>query len=489
MSFPLRRITQKKFLRILRFSGFLVSAAFVNAQGHALEARVTIAPSVPEIRIEVDSDTAVQEWSFRNAYAGVLALGERIERFEAIGKAGESLPVRKIASGEYRSDEKVTRVSYSVKLVLPSRPGDRAHVSWLTDDYGFLMFADLLPQLFAREATSEQGVLIECETPVGWQVRSAIVPNEKNQYLVLDPDSAVFFVARLLRTSSKMVESMEVEVVSSGVWPFADAEVLKVAAKVVRKYFEITGFRLKRKSVVMLAPLPPSQGNSFWRAETRGSTMVLLLDPQARHANWAGQLGVIFTHEIFHLWVPNSLHLQGDYDWFFEGFTLYEALLMALDLKLITFQEYLDTISRVYDSYLSYSDALSLIEASEQRWTNSAPLVYDKGMLVAFMYDLITRQESGGKSTLADRYRALFKSHADDRANANEVIAGLLNSSEATKGFSQSYVESRSVVELERFLPPYGIQIDSHGPRTHLSVRKGITKNQQQLLRSLGYKD
>src|ERR1700730_5446831 len=259
MSFPLRRIAQRKLLRILGFPGFLILVTFVNVQGQTLKAKVTIGASLAELRIQVDSDTAAQEWSFRNAYAGVLALGERVERFEAIGKTGESLHVRKIAAGEYRSDEKVTRVSYSVKLQLPSRPGDLAHVSWLTDDYGFLMFADLLPQVFGRAATPAQGVLAEFETPVGWDVRSAIVPNEKNQYLVLDPDSAVFFVARSLRTSARMVESMKVEVVSSGVWPFADGEVLKVAAKVITKYFETTGFRLKGKSVVMLAPLPPSQ--------------------------------------------------------------------------------------------------------------------------------------------------------------------------------------------------------------------------------------
>jgi len=114
----------------------------------------------------------------------------------------------------------------------------------------------------------------------------------------------------------------------------------------------------------MLAPLPASQSTAFWRAETRGSSVILLLDPRARREKWIPQLGVIFTHEILHLWVPNSLRLKGDYDWFFEGFTLYEALLVALDLKLITFKEYLNTIARVYDSYLSYADDLSLIEAS-----------------------------------------------------------------------------------------------------------------------------
>ena len=41
----------------------------------------------------------------------------------------------------------------------------------------------------------------------------------------------------------------------------------------------------------------------------------------------------------------------GDYDWFFEGFTLYIALQTALKLKLIRFQGVLNTLERVYNSY------------------------------------------------------------------------------------------------------------------------------------------
>ena len=87
--------------------------------------------------------------------------------------------------------------------------------------------------------------------------------------------------------------------------------------------------------------------------------------------NWKGQLEVIFSHEVLHLWVPNALQLRGDYDWFFEGFTLYTALLTALDLKAIDFREYLDTLARVYDSYISYPNVLSLIEAHHSRSARS----------------------------------------------------------------------------------------------------------------------
>ena len=178
--------------------------------------------------------------------------------------------------------------------------------------------------------------------------------------------------------------------------------------KVMKNYLELTGFRLPGGAFIMIAPLPVKVGSTKWRAETRGSTVVLLIDPAADFKNWVGQLGVIFTHELLHLWVPNQLQLEGDYDWFFEGFTLYTALQTALKLKIINFKEYLDTLARVYDSYLSYADDLSLIEASERRWTTPGSLVYDKGMLVAFLYDLKIRKESGGKTTLADRYRELF---------------------------------------------------------------------------------
>jgi predicted metalloprotease with PDZ domain len=415
----------------------------------------------------------------------VLGLGDRIERFDAPGTHGEMMPVRKIAAGEFRSENKVTTFSYTVKLLPPSRASDMSHVSWLAGESGFLMLADLLPQ--AEGASPKQGVLLEFELPAGWSIGSSLLPNEKNEYLVMEPDKSVFFASRSLRKTVKTVDAMDIELLASGEWAFADAEVLKAATAVVKKYFEVTGFRLRETSVVMLAPLPASAGKDQWRAETRGATVMLLLNPRVSRKNWIAQLAVIFTHEIFHLWVPNSLSLEGDYDWFFEGFTLYEALLTALDLKLITFQGFLDTIARVYDSYLSYPDSLSLIEASEQRWTSSVPLVYDKGMLVAFMYDLTARQESNSKNSLADRYRLLFNLHAEG-VNSNQVIINLLRTSPATNDFPKAYIESRTSIKLERFLPAFGLAVDTRGQGTHLIVSTQLSKEQHKLLRSLGYK-
>jgi len=44
------------------------------------------------------------------------------------------------------------------------------------------------------------------------------------------------------------------------------------------------------------------------------------------------QLSVPLTHEFLHFWVPNGLSLEGDYDWFYEGFTVYQAARISVRL-------------------------------------------------------------------------------------------------------------------------------------------------------------
>lgn len=449
--------------------------------------RVRISISAPSrVNVEVTSLTVQEWWSFRNSYANVLGLADRIEEFDATSQEGHKIEVKRLASGEFRAAQGVTNYSYSVNLPAPEA-GTMSHVSWLANECGFLMFADLLPSNLGKENGQRNGLLAEFTLPQGWTIGSAVSP-DNNRYIVDDPVNSVFLVGRSLRRVGKTVEGMPLELIVEGQWPLADSKVLSAAAGVLKRYAALTRFRLPQKSVVMLAPFPVSKAATQWKAETRGSSVVLLVDPKADFATWVGQFGVIFTHELLHLWIPNSLRLDGDYDWFFEGFTLYEGLQTALDLKLINFGEYLDTLARVYDSYLSYSDDGSLLQASERRWTSSTSLVYDKGMLVAFLYDLIVRLESGGKATLSDCYPPLFSYYRDKPANANEVIMKLLSATPSTRDFPQIYIKNKGRLELEQVLTRFGFKMDSSGPRSRLLVGKVLTKEQRELLRSLGYR-
>jgi len=326
--------------------------------------------------------------------------------------------------------------------------------------------------------------------PQEWSVESSFPRDANGRHEVADPEKAVFFIARALRKSSSSVEGMPLDVVLSGKWPFKDGDALEPAVSVMQKYLALTGFRLHRKSMVMIAPLPVNERKPDWKAETRGSTVVLLVNPNARFKKWGAQFTVILAHEILHLWVPNSLKLAGDYDWFFEGFTLYTALCTSLELRVIDFKEYLNTLGRVYNSYrLQPDDDLSLLEESGRRWFTAGPQVYLKGMLVAFLYDLLLRKESGGRRTLLDAYRELFSRPTAAGADGNEAIISVLGSTPVSRNFIKSYVETSNKVELEQILPAYGLSVDSTSKGALLRVSGGLNEDQKQLLRSIGYRD
>lgn len=453
----------------------------VSTASGAAKPEVKIAVSSPdEIKIRIESLSPAREWSFRNTYAGVLGLAERVEQFRAFGPDGADVGAKKIATGEFRSGVGAETIDYLVKLP-PPRAAAVSHVSWIAGEYGFLMLADLLPEQL-------RDVQVEFSLPSGWTAQSTNEADAQGAYHVVEPEDAIFFVGRSLRRQSKTVDGVVIDSVVTGTWPFKDSTVLKVGTKVFEKYLALTAFKLKSKSAVMIAPLPVAAGSVKWRAETRGSTVVLLVDPRAKIQNWAGQLGIIFTHELLHLWVPNSLPLEGDYDWFFEGFTLYTALVTALDLKFINFDEYLATLARVYDAYLSRADELSLIDASERRWTSGSSVVYDKGMLVAFLYDLLIRKESAGRSRLIDRYRELFQRYASEPAGGNDAIIQLLSSSPAAAELAKSYIQGSKELELETLLSSYGLQLDTAGKSTTLRINKELPSDQKQLLKSLGYR-
>jgi hypothetical protein len=469
-------------LRLCAFAGKLLTllvllnlASIANAQP-----RVTISILNPgELKIEAEKFPPSHTWSFRNAYANALGVAERVHEFKAFEDLFQILEVNRIAVGEYRSKLAANKIAYSVKLSTPISTG-WSHVSWLAEDRGYLMLADLVPMDLEKFS-------IRFDLPAGWTVESSIAPDANGQFKVSDPVKAVFFVGRSLRKVSANLDGGVFDVVLSGKWSFKDSEAVKAATRVMQKYVAITRFKLVGKSMIMISPPPIQPKKNEWWAETRGSTAALLIDPRGDALR--GQLNVILAHELLHLWVPNSLKLAGDYDWFFEGFTLYMALRMALELDVIKFKEFLNTLGRAYDTYLSQPDDSSLIEASERRWTTGGSQVYVKGMLVAFLYDLLVRKDSSGKTTLEDRYRELFSTSVAEQEQGNEVIIRVLGSSPAMVEFTRSYIERARKVELERVLPAYGLQLDASGKGSQLGVSRELSVEQRQLLRSLGYRN
>jgi len=460
-----------------------------GAEAQTLRVQITVTSVAPaRIRIDAQFPAAINVLSFRNTYGGVLGLGERMEMLEAIKANGETIAVQKLAPGEFQTPEKVTRFKYEVNVTEPSRPAQMSHISWLNGEQGLMMLADLLP-VPTKDSASFTSALVMVDVPPGWTVASN-ARKEGSRFLTDQPESTVFLMGPAIREKSQQLGSKSLSIITSGKWPFSDNDAIKIARQIIDEYSRVTRFDLKRNAVLMLLPFPGEAGPESWSAETRGNDVVLLLGRKASGKRVLSRLGIVLSHELFHLWVPNSLKLVGDYDWFFEGFTLYQALRMDLRLGLISFDNYLETIARVYDSYLSSvdHDRLSLIEASERRWTSPSSLVYEKGMLVAFLYDLTLRSLTECQASLDDVNCELFRLSLTGQERANEIIIKLLSEQHGLESFAKDYVESAGKINLDSEVSAYGIRVQRGGSGTKLVPGRDLNKAQRKLLGCIGYR-
>lgn len=486
MKFFTLRVSHLTRPKLLPIAVFLVVSAAPNIQAQVSFVRISVLSLDPaRVRVELNSQGST-EWSFRNTYTAVVGLAERIEDLHGYDYLGREVQVRKLAPGEFRFHEKVMKVTYDVLLRPPAKLADWSHVSWLNKEHGLLMLGDLLP---AAGMGAAPILNLNFDLPPGWISTSSRNP-DGHRHIVSRPEREVFAVGPSLGRRSTRVGTTEVKVVMVGDWTISDGEISKVVVKIVQEYIRVFRHPPPANVALQLVPFSGAMGPERWSAETRGENVILLMGNQGKSGALLSRLKVVLTHELLHLWVPNSLALQGDYDWFFEGFTLYQALLTGLRLHYIKFDEYLETLSRVYDSYRSSTerDKLSLLDASERRWTTASSLVYDKGALVAFIYDLMLRRNSASRETVTGIYPELLKAGQGSGQDANVVLIELLNRRTGMERFSERFVEGTAEIDLVSLLKPVGLELAKTGSSTRIQVRKNIDKEQRQLLKTLGYK-
>jgi predicted metalloprotease with PDZ domain len=444
---------------------------------------VSISPA--RIRVEGRKAEGTTAWSFRNFYGSADGLAERIENLSLSDEGGVEVAVRKLAPGEFTAAKAATHFSYDLKLDPPAFISDSSHVSWLTTDRGLLMPGDILP-LPLTDAK------VELALPAGWSVSTVETKNGKGVFDVTDAERAVFFVGRDLKNRNGRVGGMKFTLAMTGIWAFGDEEAEDSVRNILKIYEEMIGAAPQQPSMLVLLPPPQSaSAGNLWNAETRGSTVVLVSGRLPSKLAALAQLDGSLSHELLHLWIPNGLALDGEYDWFYEGFTNYQALRVGMRRGQLTFQDYLNALGQAFDAYKSARGAkeISLVEASKRRWPNSTSLIYHKGMLVALLYDLTLMRHTGGKSSLGDVYRELFRLHGKGgkREDGNRAVIELLSGMPGMRDFVERYVAGDAEITLGPLIEPFGLRIEPGGARTHIGVAASLDRRQQESLRKLGY--
>lgn len=467
-----------------------VEISIINVASPA-EAFVRVAGRLP------DDSGGVAVWEFPTAYAGADELDKRISKFALFDQSGKTIAARQTRAGRYEAERAAMTFEYEVKMSAPAHEPDAAHLSWLCETHGLLMLGDILPQTMMEART----VKVEIKAPAGWTVVSNEARDGDGIYTVADAAQSIFLIGRELREKSARVSDMNIRFAMAGDWAFTTEDAGQAAANILREHERVigampsprnVGARKNGDAMVLLAPFPRPVAAAQWSAETRGSTTLILSGRTPSKVAALAQLGTTLAHELFHLWIPNKLNLRGDYDWFYEGFTLYQAMRVAMRAGYLNFQDYLSALGRADDKYRqsrTRGNELSLVAASAQRWAGQSVYVYNKGMLVACLYDLELRRRSDGKLTLDDVYRALWRRYdANESApEANRAVLDVLGGFERMNDVTRSYVENGGQIDLASALSPFGLNVAQTGARTQVTVAAKPDRRQSKLLRSFGY--
>ena len=480
---PIRRTTRRFLLSAAITAVYLISSK-ASAQTASLELRVL--PDSHRVAIELTAAPA-SSWSFVDSYAGIVGLGRRVERFAAFDEGGAEVPVTQTAPGQFQSAKTAKRVRYEINLGPVSRGANFSMLSWLDQERGVLMLSDLVP--VSAGSNSGQELRIHFQLPQPWGVVSGEPKVSEDDFAIKDISRSVFAVGTNLRASQTSLSGITLNFVTNGDWAFSDAEVVQLAEQVLKAHRETFGSFPGKTATFILFPFPLAVSASRWSAETRGTTVTLIMGKLPSRVAALAQLSTPVTHEFFHFWIPNALTLSGNYDWFYEGFTTYEAAQTAIRLGLLTFPEFLNSIARAYDSSKSETD-LSLIEASNRRFTGGLNSVYAKSQVVAFICDLRLRSRS--KKSLGDVYLKLLSTSKSDSARANNgdgnrVVTTILSQETGSEEFVRLFIQNPVSINLASELAPFGLRVDGAGLRTQISVAEKLNKQQRDLLRDLGY--
>ena len=434
----------------------------------------------PENKIQTEKNL-----SFSRSFAGIENLGARISNLELKDNKGQNIKYRKLIDGEYLAENNAVFWNYRINLDSPSNEKALAHISWLKAEQGILMLGDLLPQFnFDNQAISAK---IKFELPTDWKILSSENLISENIYGTENIEKAVFLIGKNWREVKTSDNALDLAI--SGEWKFSDAEAAKMAADIFEKYRKLFGEIPNKKIQIALGHFPKEVKFGRWEADTRGTSSIIFSSDMPFKTLSLQRLHEQLRHELFHLWIPNNLALTGNYDWFYEGFTVYQALKTGVKTNQIRFEDFLDTLSQAYRIDDFQTPAGSLLESSKNRWYGANSSVYSRGMLVAFLCDVALLRQSGGKRSIDDVFRQIYNKYRppNQLQDGNTAILNVFENYAELQTVVEKYIKGTEKINWRTDLESLGIELSENDFNTKLNIKAKLGKRQKDLLNKLGY--
>lgn len=416
--------------------------------------------------------------AFKREVAGFAGLAERVRDAELKSATGGPVTAKRLMAGEYVSESDFAAWSYSVDLAPAQNRIAAAHASWLGEGRGILMLDDLLPIFSTRDHPISGRITLKL--PDGWAAFSVANGNTSMTFNASDITQSVIFIGNGLRNRDVEAATGKLNLILSGEWQFSDDDAAGMAREIFDEYSKMLGKLPVGSYQIGLMKFPGQEAPGAWQAETRGRTVTVISSDMPFKTQSQQRLHEQLRHEIFHLWFPNSVNLNGDYAWFYEGFALYQSLKLGVQLNRIRFDDFLDTLGRAYTIDANARPRRALTDKDID------PTVrYARGMLIALLVDLELLVNSKGKLDVTHKLRSLFERYGSTNksADANYAITGIIGLYDITENYAFGVEPIMWAENLARI----GIESRQNGRATTLSVVAKPTGRQKEILDRLGY--
>jgi predicted metalloprotease with PDZ domain len=474
------------------FGYFLLSLQIFTLGAAAQDAvlNVSVDPERRKVSVIVEYGTNAEgifrrNIGFADTVAGRANLTGRIRGLEATDRRGGGLDFKEIAPGEFVSDLDVDAWSYGVDLSIEAS-GVSAHTSWLTGDTGVLMAEDLFPRMAPTEKRISARVIFEL--PEGWAVLTPASTADSRTFVTNDLREEVFALGSNWELRHSSMSRMGVTIGRTGEWHFSMSEAETAAEEILRELVAMFGRPPAENVLIIFAPFDVGLGYGRWEAETRGRVVTIASSDMAFRTQSIQRMHEQLRHELFHLWMPNAMALEGGYDWFYEGFALYQSLRLAVKLNRISFDDMLDTISRAYAIDSARQTRMPLTETTAHRWRGGLEL-YARGMVVAFKSDAAILRASRGRESVESLLRDIFRKHARPAtpSNGNRAVMEAMRSRRELGPIVERWIAGSEPPDLRDAMEALGLEFASRGRGERLYVVQRPNSSQRNLLDKLGY--
>jgi hypothetical protein len=466
----------RPILRIL-VSTLILLPAGLAAQG--LIAKISIRDRQPAklvVEGQYESEQPQTDVRFLDSFGSLTGLSERISNV----RLGDEIAPH--GPGRSHSIPRGTRWSYTVDISPMKDRFAAAHLSRSDERGALVVLDDILPQ---ADAEIRSG-LISFDLPAGWEIFTS-EPKEGTAYRVADLENAVFFAGPAYRNRVIKVEGSQMNLTISGEWLFNDDEAAEMAAAIFASYKKLFEGAPPGRIQIAITPFPHSPGIGHWEAGSRGNSITIVSSDMPFRNQSLQRLHEQLRHELFHLWIPNGTRLTGDYDWFFEGFALYQSLKIGVAANRIRFDDMLDTLSRAYEIGGRGSN-MSLSRLSGERWKGSNTQVYARGMLVAFAADLAILHSSKGRRSVEDLVAAVYENNRSGPSRpADDALKTAFAQYNELRHIYDRNVADGDRIDLVPLLNSAGLGLDAANKPSKITVADKLSGSQKKILDRLGY--